>query len=328
MTKQTATYKITNWHDYNQSLIQRGNINLWFSQESLNNWRNTLSSHKKGRPHYYSKGMIELCLMVKYLYRLTYRATQGYMQSIFSHLKVDIPVPSYTQMSRRASKLELNLTRVFKHKGPIDIVVDSTGLKVYGEGEWKVRKHGAGKHRTWRKLHLVIDPVDHEIVAAILTDNAHSDGQVFPKLVKQIDDKVERCFGDGAYDQKGCYKSAYKKQMQLITPPKRGAKAQADKVKVTKHLKELEIRDQSIQRIATLMEAGATEDAARQQWKFEQDYHCRSLGETAMLRFKSFFGDKLTSRTLPSQITEMQIKVNLMNRMTALGMPITRVVYQ
>lgn len=323
MTEQRAHYKITNWKDYNKSLINRGSITIWLSEETLKNWHEIAQEQRKrGRPKYYSDGLIELCLMVKHLYGLPYRATEGFIKSLFMQLKIDVEVPSYSQMSRRAGKLPAKVKRALNRKGPIDIAVDSTGLKVYGEGEWKVRKHGVGKRRTWRKLHLAVDPLDHEIVAATLTDNAHTDEQMLPELIAQIDDDTERCFGDGAYDKKSCYKSCHNEQIQLITPPMRCAQKQ--KVPIA----ELSIRDEAIDRIQVLTQETNDIELARAQWKIEADYHCRSISETAMFRFKTIFGDKLSTRTLENQRIEAMVKINLMNRFSNLGMPISEVSYR
>lgn len=321
MAQQRTKYKITNWKEYNKSLIERGKINIWLDKENLKNWR-AEKQKKRGKPKQYSDGLIELCLMVKHLYNLPYRTTEGFIKSVFEQLKIDIEVPSYTQMSRRAAQLSLKLKRVFNHKGPVDVAVDSTGLKVYGEGEWKVRKHGVSKRRTWRKLHIAVDPLDHEIMACVLTDNSSSDDQVFPELFEQVDDVIERCFADGAYDKKGCYKSCHNKQTHLITPPISRARVQKG------NLPELFVRDKAIKRIEMLTAQQGTKELARKQWKIEQDYHCRSISETAMFRFKTFFGAKLSSRKIQTQTSEAMIKINLMNKFTAIGMPIPDVTYQ
>ena len=321
MPKQRATYKITNWQTYNKSLLKRGDINLWLSPDVLKDWQSKEVPRQRGRPKYYSDGLIESCLMVKHMYKLPYRATEGFIKSLFKQLKLNIAIPSYSQLSRRAEKLLCKLQRVFNCKGPIDIAVDSTGLKVYGEGEWKIRQHGIGKRRTWRKLHLAVDPLDHEIVACKLTDNSRTDEEIFPGLLNQIEDKIEHCFGDGAYDKKRCYQSSYTKQAKLIVPPNIRAKEQKEK------LPELDIRDTAIRRIKTLHEQDGDKELARKQWKYEQDYHCRSIAETAMFRFKTLFSDRLSCRKMRTQITETMIKLNLMNQMTALGMPIPSVTY-
>ncbi len=322
MLKQPARYRITNWQAYNKSLIKRGDISIWLCPGVLKGKNQGEGKKQRGRPKRYSDGLIEMSLMAKHLYHLPYRATEGFMNSLFRELKLKGEVPSYSQLSRRAEEVKPKLKRLFNCKGQIDIAVDSTGLKVYGEGEWKVRKHGIGKRRTWRKLHLAVDPLDHEIIACELTENGCTDEETLPKILHKINDKIDRCLGDGAYDKKRCYKSCYERQIQLITPPMKRAKVQPGK------LPELYPRDEAIRRIEVLSKRyGGDEERARAQWKLEVDYHSRSLAETAMYRFKTLFTDKLTSRKIRTQQTEMMIKVNLMNRFTALGMPVPQVVY-
>ena len=318
MEKQRATYRVQNWSEYNKSLINRGNISLWFSDDLNDSVSKIEQTGKQGRPKQYSDALIEMCLSIKYLYKLTYRATQGFAISILKALKLDVSIPSYTQMSRRAKTLHLQLYRVSKSSGSIDIAIDSTGLKVFGEGEWKVRKHGADSRRTWRKLHLGVDPLSHEIVASVMTDNSHSDSQVFDELLDQIDDTIDRCFADGAYDTGNCYEACFERKTVLVTPPR---------INATKDLpcpEHLLPRNEAIDRISVL---DNTCDDAREQWKLEADYHCRSISETAMFRFKKLFGGDLISRHQESQKIEVQMKINLMNKMTALGMPQTMVNY-
>ena len=322
MQQQHTKHKVLNWGEYNKALIHRGSMTLWLSDNLVNTWKHTACQHKRGKPFTYSDELVTVCLTARHLYRLSYRATQGFMRSLFSQLNVDIPVPSYCQLCRRAAAMSPWLKRIGHHKGPIDIVVDSTGLKVFGEGEWKVRKHGADKRRTWRKLHLGVDPIDHEVVACELTENSQSDDHTFEPLLDQIEDSVERCFADGAYDTAHIYQCCYDRKAELITPPCTNAVVQSEPTPA------LALRDAAIRRISELTdEYEGDRDAARKRWKYERDYHCRCVAETAMFRFKSLFSGTLQSRKIATQKTEIMIKINLMNRMTALGMPVSEVIY-
>src|SRR5215813_7874493 len=156
--KDKDKYRVKNWPSYNNGLKQRGSISLWLSESAIKGWLVTTKNCRRGRPLQYSDLAITTCLTIRKVFRLGLRQCAGFIESLFSLLKINLPVPDYTILCRRAAKLSIHLSSLLDSSaGPIDIVVDSTGLKVYGEGEWKVRKHGAGKHRTWMKLHLAID---------------------------------------------------------------------------------------------------------------------------------------------------------------------------
>ena len=225
--------------------------------------------------------------------------------------------PCYSQMNRRSGKLAVKLKRTSTDKGSLDIVVDSTGLKIYGEGEWKVRQHGVSKRRTWRKLHLAVDPLDHEIVARRLTANDKSDDQVFPDVLNDVEGEVENSFGDGAYDKAGCYRTCHERGTKLIAPPNKLAIQQ----KKGKIKPELIQRDAYVNRINSLTLKLKDKEKARKQWKQEVDYHTRSISETAMFRFKTICGENLSSRLNETQQTEVHIKINILNQFTKLGMP-------
>jgi hypothetical protein len=155
MTNQTKTkYRIRNWPEYNKALVQRGSITLWFSEESIKKWHDSPKAKgEKGRPRIYSDDAILCALLVRAVYHLPLRALQGFLFSLILSLGLKLLVPSYSQMSRRAKDLHKELKKLSSRR-PCDIIFDSTGLKVYGEGEWKVRQDGVSKRRTWRKLHI------------------------------------------------------------------------------------------------------------------------------------------------------------------------------
>ena len=194
-----------------------------------------------------------------------------------------------------------------------DLVIDSTGLKVYGEGEWKVRQHGYSKRRTWRKIHLAVCPDSHEIVFEILTENTVGDSEVYPIFMEAAPKTVKRTYGDGAYDTEGCYKASNEHGSKLITPPQKNAIFKKDPPE------HLQPRNNAVLEILGL---GGNEDA-RKLWKKLKGYHLRSLSETAMFRFKKLFGNNLMSRCLVNQKSEVYIKSMALNIMTRLGMPIS-----
>lgn len=222
---------------------------------------------------------------------------------------------SYTQLSRRAARLNIRL-KWLPQKGALDVVVDSTGVKVFGEGEWKVRQHGPSKRRQWRKLHIAVDPLDHEILAIEMTPSSKSDSQVFEPLIDSIKNPLERIFQDGAYDTSDCYRKSHERGSQLITPPRKNAILQWEEEPSNWKAP----RDKAIQRMQELNKHYTPEES-RKIWKEEVNYHQRSLRETAMYRLKKLMGSFFWSRNEASQKQETLIKINLINEMTALGMP-------
>ena len=306
MEESKTHYRIQNWSEYNKSLMARGSITFWFSQEIADSWYADVPDGSRGAPDTYSDQAIITCLILKHVYGLTLRQTQGFVTSLINLMGLPIACPYYTQLSRRAKNLDVPLPR---SSSITDIVVDSSGLKVYGEGEWKVRQHGISKRRTWRKMQLAINPDNHEIVAAALTSHDVSDGEVLEELLDQIPGHLNSVSGDGAYDTNHCYSAIGKKSARTIVPPRKNAILNG----------KCPERDQVISRINAL----GGDDNARKKWKVESGYHRRSLAETAMFRYKTMFGDKLSSRIFETQATEFFIKVLAMNLMTSLGMPRT-----
>lgn len=222
MTKQTKTkYQIRNWSEYNKALVNRGSLTIWFSQESIEKW-NEKPSAKRGRPRVYSDEAILCVLMIKAVYKLPFRALRGLMLSMIGLLGLCLKIPCYTRICRRAAELGQEIKR-FGNKRITDIVFDSSGLKVYGEGEWKVKKHGKSKRRTWRKLHLAVCPNSHSIAVSYLGENNEADCEVAPKMTQHLPPSVKRGYGDGAYDTESVRASFHAFGIDPIVPPKRGA---------------------------------------------------------------------------------------------------------
>jgi len=288
---------------------------LWIEEDIADCWYDRVDRTGRGKARVYDDSAIELCLVLKSLYRLPLRATQGLVSSLLKGFKLDLRCPDYSTISRRQKDLSVTLPRRC-YGGSTDIVIDSTGLKVYGEGEWKVRQYGYSKRRTWRKLHLAVDPLSHEIVAEELTGNDCSDDQVLPGLLNQTKEEIERVFGDGAYDRQRSYGYCHAIGATLITPPRRGAILDPP----GKEKPERATRNRAIERIETLTKT-LGESEARKQWKVENDYHTRSLSETAMFRFKTILGPALSARNFDNQKTEAKIKCAILNRFTHLAMP-------
>jgi hypothetical protein len=302
-----GTYKITNWAKYNESLVQRGSITYWFCEETVAKWRHDNASPRVGHPFVYSDTAIECLLILREVFQLPYRQTEGLGQSLVKLMQIELAIPDYTSLAKRAAKLGVSLD-IAKHRGRIDVVVDSTGLKVFGEGEWKMRKHGKSKRRTWRKLHLAVNPATHEIEAETLTENGCDDASQVDDLLDQATNKVGGFYGDGAYDKRKTYTTLGKRRIRAIIPPQRNAKIWQHGNSGKRPLS----RDVAIREIR---------QRGRRQWKKRAGYHRRSLSETAMYRMKCCFGDHLKNRELPNQRTEARIRSKILNKFTCLGLP-------
>lgn len=310
MSKPKQKHRIRNWSEYNKALINRGSLTIWF-EDTPERWKETAKPKGKGRPKTYSDEAILCALMIRAVFHLPLRALRGFLLWTFHTMQLELPVPCYTRISRRASHLGQEL-HCLTRKRPTDIVFDSTGVKVYGEGEWKVRQHGKGKRRTWRKIHLAVCPDSHEIVLSQLTESTQTDGSVGKRMVKKLPKSVERTLGDGAYDQGPFYQELYDHKIQAIIPPRRGGRLQNLEKKPW-----FQDRNNAIRAIAGL----GYDEEARRLWKILTSYHRRSIGETAMFRFKKLFGDEFRSRELRRQKAELYAKSVALNRMTRLGMP-------
>lgn len=306
-------YRIKNWSKYNKFLVQRGSIKFWFSEDAIKKWVSINHTGEKGRPQEYSDDAILCILMIRIVYRLPLRALEGLLCSLTSLLELSISIPSYSQICRRAKSLGKRLKKLSSCH-PHDIVFDSTGLKVYGEGEWKVRQHGKSKRRTWKKLHLGMDPDSKEIIVAELTSNGagSGDGEVGKKLLKNVPRNVKRIFGDGAYDGTDFRQKIETIGAESVIPPPRDAVVHVlatDPAIIKRNYAVLEIKG-----------LGGDEQA-RKIWKIMKSYHRRSLAETTMYRIKQLTGEKLHSREWERQRVEGYIKCLVINKMTEIGMP-------
>lgn len=306
---QKATYRVRNWAAYNDSLVQRGSITLWISDEMIEGWHpEPEGPRQRGGQVQYSERAIECMLTLRAVFNLPYRQTEGLGQSIMDMLGAKVTVPDYTTLCKRSAELAVALP-TSRNQEAKHIVVDSTGLKIYGEGEWKARQHGYSKGRTWRKLHLSVDEATQEVQAVVLTEARVDDAEAGRELLGDTPGPIEQVSGDGSYDTRKFYDACANREVESIAvPPQRNAVIWQHGNSSKPPLP----RDQNLRRIRRV---------GRKKWKQESAYHRRSLAETAVFRFKVIFGNTLRARTIPRQITEARIKCAALNRMTRLGMP-------
>ncbi|WP_373565169.1 IS5 family transposase [Klebsiella pneumoniae] len=341
MAKQK--FKITNWPTYNKALINRGSITFWLDDEAIQAWYESATPSSRGRPQRYSDLAITTVLVIKRVFRLTLRAAQGFIDSIFSLMNVPLRCPDYSCVSRRAKSVNVSFKtptrgeiahlvidstglkvfgegewKVKKHgqerrnvsfktptRGEIaHLVIDSTGLKVFGEGEWKVKKHGQERRRIWRKLHLAVDSKTHEIICADLSLNNVTDSEAFPGLIRQTHRKIRAASADGAYDTRLCHDELRRKKISALIPPRKGAGYWPG---------EYADRNRAV--------ANQRLTGSNARWKWTTDYNRRSIAETAMYRVKQLFGGSLTLRDYDGQVAEAMALVRALNKMTKAGMP-------
>ena len=308
MAKQKkATYRVTNWKQYNESLVRRGDITLWFEEDVLAAWQHANSEVKVGRPFTYSDTAIECLLSLRELFRLPYRQTEGLGRALMKLMDADVAIPSFTLLAKRAAQLKVSWQPT-NHQGPLDIVVDSTGLKILGAGEWRSDAYRCPKRKTWRKLHLSINPATQEIVAELLTSKSGDDAAQVRKLLAQVEGPIEKFYADGAYDKWSLYNLLERQAITPIIPPRRNAAIKQHGNCAAPRLP----RDEAVRGMRRL---------GRKGWKRHVDYHRRSLVETSIYRLKRCFGDRLKNIAFPNQETEVRLRCKLLNHFTQLGMP-------
>ena len=306
-SRRKELYRVKNWSEYEKALVQRGSITFWLPDNIEQTWL-YVGEKQRGSQFDYSDKAIEIMLTIKEVFHLTNRGVEGFVRSLFQMMNIDLPVPDHSTLSKRGKTLNVKLPK--KANGSLNLVLDSTGLKIYGEGEWKVRKHGYSKRRTWRKLHLGADPENGEIQAVLLTENNISDDAVVKDLLEQIEQTLLACAADGAYDKRKVYNALneHSPEVEILIPPRKNARIWQHGNSKAERLK----RDENLRYIRK---------HGRQKWKEDSDYHMRSLVETTMFRLKTIFGDKLSTRLLGTQTTQALIRCLALNKMTHLGMP-------
>lgn len=306
-SRQKTLYRVKNWSNYDKALVQRGSITFWMSDDLEKTWMYA-GEKQRGSQFDYTDQAILVMLTVKEVFHLTNRGVEGFVRSIFRMMKINLPVPDHSTLSKRGKDLKVKLPK--KTSQSLNIVMDSTGLKIYGEGEWKVRQHGVSKRRTWRKLHIGAKPEDGEIQAVLLTENSVSDDAAVKGVLEQIEQEIVKFAADGAYDKRKVYDSlnAHSPAVHILIPPRKNARIWKHGNTKAERLK----RDENLRSIRK---------HGRKEWKKDSGYHVRSLAETAMFRLKTIFGDELSARLLETQTTQALVRCAALNKMTHLGMP-------
>ena len=306
MSSWTPTpYKTTNWSDYNTALKQRGSLSIWFDAEMA--WE-AQPSGKRGRQQTFSDTAIQACLTIKVLFGLPLRQTTGFVESLLALTELDWSVPNFSTLFRRQKTLPVAIP-YRGSSGPLYLLVDSTGIKAEGEGEWNARKHGGPKRRLWRKVHIGIDEETLEIRAVEVTTSSIGDAPMLPDLLNQIppDEDISSVTADGAFDTRKCHDAIAARNAHAVIPPRKnaklwkadtpGARARNEAVRSSKYL-------------------------GRALWRHLTGYHRRSRVETKMHCLK-LLGQRLSARDFDRQVAEIQIRAAILNGFTVLGIPKT-----
>lgn len=300
-----TTYRTKNSSDYNRALKQRGSLSIWFDAEMA--WE-AKPSGRRGRQQAYSDAAIQACLTLKVLFGLPLRQTTGFVESLLELVGLDWSVPDFSTLCRRQKTLPVAIP-YRSSPGPLHLLVDSTGIKAEGEGEWNARKHGGSKRRLWRKIHIGIDEETLEIRAIEVTSSSIGDAPMLPDLLNQIspDQQIGSVTADGAYDTRKCHDGIAARNAHAVIPPRKNAKpwkpdtpgalARNEAVRSSKYL-------------------------GRALWRHLTGYHRRSRVETKMHCVK-LLGQRLSARDFDRQVAEIQIRAAILNGFTALGIPKT-----
>ena len=298
-------HRVTNWAEYDASLRQRGSLTVWFTDAAIAAWRAEPRTTRGGQP-YYSALAITTALTLRAVFRLALRQTEGLIGSIIRLLGLDLAVPDHSTLSRRAETLQVLRPR--SSRTPVHLLVDTTGLRLCGPGEWLIEKHGTRTRRSWRKLHLGVDADTGEIIAADLTPNETDDGSQVGPLLDQVTRPVASFTGDGALDRDDVYGEVAERHPEaaVIVPPRSSAVlSETAETAPTQ-------RDRHLQLIA---------ERGRMGWQKASGYNWRALVEADISRYKRVIGDALRSRTGARQKTEVAVAVSVLNRMLELGRP-------
>jgi transposase len=305
-------YNKRDWAAYDKSLKARGSLTIWFSKEAVAEWNHKVEGkHKRGRPKTYSDLAIETCCTLGLLNRFKLRQTEGYVESIIGLLKLNLKTPDYTTLSKRAKTLEILEKFFHGQEKPCVLMIDSTGLKVFGEKEWIGEKYKIKARKVWKKLHLVIDD-EGTIISSSLTTHDTSDCSQVDGLINSIEKPLDRVIADGAYDQPPTYEAIKKHQRMFNTQDPIKVVIPPNTVFRPSNEADPWPRRNNIDRL---------EKEGRERWQKKTGYNRRSMVENTMSRYKKIIGNTLQSRTFKNQITETKIAIKILNRMNALGIP-------
>lgn len=294
-------YRTTNWPMYNRALERRGSVLILIDPEM--DWL-AEPVGKMGRPAVFSDAAIQLCLSIKVLFKLPLQQAVGMVPALLKLAGLDWPVPDYTTLCRRQKTLAVQIP-YRRADGPLNLLVDSTGIKFLGDGEWHARKHGPSRRRQWRKVHLAMDTATSDIRAVEFTSSREGDSPTLPALLDQIpeDEQIGSVTADGAYDTRRCHTAILEHEAKAIIPIRKNGRLWREDCPA------------AVARNAILRDV---REEGRAGWKRRNGYHVRSRAEAKMRCLKAF-GERIAARDPDRQTAEIHIRVALTNRFNALG---------
>ena len=296
-----ARYRTTNWSEYNAALRRRGSLLVWLDREM--EW-SASKRGRPGRPEIFSDAAIQFCLSIKVLFGLALRQAIGMVASLLELAGLDWPVPDFSTLCRRQRTVTIQIP-YRRAGGPLNLLVDSTGVKMRGDGEWQARRHGASRRRQWRKVHLAMDTATGDIRAVEFTPSREGDSPVLPDLLDQIPrgEQIGTVTADGAFDTRRCHTAIIERGATAIIPIRRNGRPWKEDCPAAQARNEI---------------LRASKHFGRAFWKRWTGYHARSRIEAQMRRLKSF-GERVGSRDPDRQTAEIHTRIALMNRFSALG---------
>ncbi len=319
--KYKTAYRVKNWPEYEKSLRDRGDITVWFSQDAVKAWTPQKNGKRGGQP-VYSDIAIETSLTLRLVFHLPLRQTEGFLGSIFKLMSLDLPCPDHTTLSRRNQTVDVQRNVDRLPGGPVCFIVDSTGLKVCGQGEWHSRKYGEKRYdlrspsaKRWKKLHIGVDK-NGWIMASKVTEGYEQYPSQAPDLLDQFDREMTSgrlrpgCFvGDGIYDREPVYEAVcrHSPRALMVVPPRKDAVPSNDSTRF------LSQRNQHISKIKKM---------GRSDWRRRSGYYLQSHVENAIYRFKRIIGGRLKSKHAEAQAREALIGCSILNKMLEIGRPI------
>lgn len=302
-------FRLQNWREYEAGLRQRGSITFWMNDEAIAAWHGAKRKTRGGQPRY-SDMAIETVLTLGLVFGLPLRQIEGFVASLFKLMNVRLRVPDHTTLSRRCGHSRRDMQQALSRRSsdrPLHAIVDSTGLKIYGAGQWLEEKHGVKARRQWRKLHIAIDADSGDIIADILTDQNTSDVSQLEVLLDQIATPIDQFTADGAYDGQSSYYKIrqHSASAKIVIPPRPQSIVKDIHGPPTQ-------REAHVNSIAT---------DGRMRWQTDNDYGKRSLVETTMSRYKQNGGHRLNARSFINQQAEASRRCSILNRKLACARP-------
>jgi hypothetical protein len=308
--KYKTQYRVRNWPEYEKALRARGDVTVWISEEACDAWT-PAPVGKRGGQRLYSDIAIQTVLTLRLLFHLPLRATEGFVASIFKLAGLELGVPDHTTLSRRNQTLCVDDPARTPTSEPISLIVDSSGLKICGQGEWHTKKHGQKSRRRWKKLHIGVDD-EGRIRTSLVTDGHAQDPTVVPELLEQLDVTLKRFVADGIYDNATVYGAIAEHQggipVDVVVPPRRNAAPSRTAATAP---------TQRDDHIATILADGLS------QWRWESGYYAQSRVENVFSRYKAIFGGHLREKRQDSQEREAQLGCAILNQLRALGSPLS-----